>query len=94
MSCIKSRIKTLEKLSLVTCTDEVLVLLERTLSNVKPILSVDTKSVQPMIWQNRLDVSRLHKDEPAPRLSLHGLKQNAPNCYEDYIAIGKPRDIL
>lgn len=87
---IKNCIKTLEKLSLVTCSNEVLTMLERTLINVQPILQVDTRGVEPLIWQNELTLDRLHKDEVRNRLNSRDLKKNASGFFEDYIAVGVP----
>jgi len=81
-------IKSLEKVSLITCSDEVLFLFKRTLSNVQPILNVDTEGVSPMIWQNRLTFDRLHQDEVRNQLKPQDLKQNAASFFEDYLAIG------
>ena len=82
-------IKILEKLSLVTCSSDVLPLLERTLQNVEPILRVDTSKVEPLIWQNKLDSNLLHNDEPQVRLTTKDLKKNAAGFFEDYVAIGR-----
>lgn len=88
MTNIKSYIKTLEKLSLVTCSKDVLPLLERTLKNVEPILTVNTRGVEPLVWQNKLDITRLHDDKPQNSLNAKDLKKSASNFYEDYVAIG------
>lgn len=85
---IRNHIKRLEKLSLLTCTDQVIVLLEATLKNVQPILSVDTKGVEPLMWQNELAPDRLHDDRPNVRLSRKDLKRNAAGYHEDYISVG------
>lgn len=85
---IQHHIKKLEKLSLITCCSEVLPLLERTLKNVEPILSVDTKGVEPLMWQNDLTHDRLGVDNPNVRLTHGDLKRNASRFYEDYIVVG------
>lgn len=86
---IVKHIKKLEKLSLITCSKEVLPLLERALKNVEPILSVDTKGVKPLQWQNGIDLDRLHEDKPNLRLTARDLKKNAPRIYEDYVVVGR-----
>ena len=88
MTSIQNCIKTLERLSLVTCSRDVLPLLERTLKNVEPILRVDTKGVAPLLWQNELSADRLHNDEPNIRLDTKDLRRNASGFCEDYIGIG------
>lgn len=85
---IRNHIKTLEKLSLLTCSEEVLSLLERSLKNVEPILRANTKGVEPLLWFNNLGQERLHDDQPKVALTKNALKQNAAGFYEDYIAIG------
>lgn len=85
---IRGSIKTLEKLSLLTCSNEVLRLLERALENVEPILKVNTQGVEPLRWQNELNANQLHHDQPQIRLSSKDLKKNAAGFYEDYIAVG------
>lgn len=90
MTNIKNCIKTLEKLSLVTCSDEVLPLLERALKNVEPILSVDTRGVEPLLWQSKLDLRRLHDDKPLNTLGKKDIQKNANSFYEDYIVVGVP----
>lgn len=90
MTNIKNCIKTLEKLSLVTCSDEVLPLLERALKNVEPILSVDTRGVEPLLWQSKLDLRRLHDDKPLNTLNTKDIKKNAHSFYEDYVVVGVP----
>lgn len=87
---IRSCIKVLEKLSLVTCSNDVLPMLERTLKNIQPILEVDTRGVEPLIWQNELSFDRLHKDEVKNRLRSSDLKKNASGFFEDYITVGIP----
>lgn len=88
MSNVRKCIKDLERLSLLTCNSNVLELLERTLNNVKPILEVDTRDVVPLLWQNNLDINRLHSDTPVINLSPKNIKDNASNFHEDYIVIG------
>lgn len=90
MAKITECIKTLEKLSLLTCSSEVLPLLERTLKNVEPILGVDTRGVEPQQWQNELNIDRLHNDQTDIRLSQKDLKSNSKFFFEDYITIGRP----
>lgn len=90
MSSILNSIKTLEKLSLVTCSKEVLPLLDRALENVKGILEVDTKGLKPLLWQNELDIARLHSDKANITLDLKAIKQNAAGFHEDYISVGLP----
>lgn len=85
---IAKHIKTLEKLSLVTCSNEVLNLLERSLKNVEPILRVDTSGVEPLLWQNELSSDRMQDDQPKTSLTKKDLKVNAAGFYEDYIAVG------
>lgn len=88
MKTIRSCIKTLEKLSLLNCSEDVLPLLERALYNVEPILKVDTGSKEASIWQSELEMDRLHNDRVNAKLSLQDLKKNTSGFYEDYIAIG------
>lgn len=88
MSNIRARIKTLEKLSLITCSNEVLPLLERTLENVAPILKVDTRNTAPLLWQNVLAMERLHNDRVQVRLDTMDLKRNASGFCEDYVKVG------
>lgn len=90
MTNIKNSIKILEKLSLLTCSNEVLPLLERALMNVEPILKVDTQGVEPLLWQNKLNLERLNDDKPYNLLGTKDLKRNASSFYEDYIVIGVP----
>lgn len=87
---IRSCIKVLEKLSLVTCSNDVLQMLERALKNVQPILEVNTRGTEPLLWQNELSLDRLHKDEVRNRLRSSDLKRNASGFFEDYIAVGIP----
>ena len=87
---IRGCIKTLEKLSLVTCSEDVLQLLERALTNVEPILKVNTQGVEPLIWQNELNKNRLHNDEPRTNLDIEDLKKNAAGFFEDYVIVGLP----
>lgn len=86
---IRNHITKLEKLSLVTCTNEVQLLLERALKNVEPILSVDTKGVEPLLWQDELSPDRLTDDKPNARMTNKDLKTNASEFYEGYVAIGR-----
>lgn len=71
-----------------TCSKEVLPMLERTLANVEPILEVDTQKTEPLIWQNKLTLDRLHQDEIRNRLGPKDLQANAAGFFEDYIAVG------
>jgi Asp-tRNA(Asn)/Glu-tRNA(Gln) amidotransferase C subunit len=90
---IAKYIKTLEKLSLVTCSNEVLALLQRSLNNIEPILKVDTKGVEPLLWQNELSLDRLYDDQSKISLTKEDLKKNAKGFYEDYIVVGiLPKD--
>lgn len=92
ISTINKCIGTLEKLSLVTCSSGVLKLLEGTLKNVGPIVSVNTEGIKPMLWQHELSLDRLHPDKREPKLSKSDLKLNTTSFFEDYVAIGpKPR---
>lgn len=88
MSKFRDYITTLEKLSLVTCSKDVLPMLERALKNVEPILRVDTSNVAPLFWQNELDITRLLSCRNKPQLSLKDLERNTTNFYEDYIVVG------
>lgn len=88
MSSICGTIKVIEKLSLVTCTNEVLRLLEQTIANIDPVLKVDTKNRQPLVWQVELNLSQLREDYPSVKLTRDDLKKNASGFFEDYIAIG------
>ena len=88
MSTIQKCIHTLEKISLVTCSQDVLPLLERALKNVEPILKVNTEGVTPLLWQNYLDINRLHEDKPSIRLTIEDIQTNASGFYEDYIFFG------
>lgn len=88
MSTITKSIRKLEKLSLITCSKEVVQLLERSIDNVAPILSIDTKNVEPLIWQSNLDNQQLNEDVPNPSIDSRGLKTNVNNFFEDYVAIG------
>lgn len=88
MSTVQNCIKTLEKVSLVTCSKDVLLLLERTLKNVEPILAVDTRGVEPFIWQSKLSVNQLHEDRPDIKLTPLDLEKNATHFSEDYVVIG------
>lgn len=88
MSNIGNCVKTLEKLSLLSCSKEVLPLLERALKNVEPILEVDTTGVEPLLWQNNLDASRLHKDQTRTNLNFQDIRRNAKNHFEDYVVVG------
>ena len=85
---IRGCIRTLEKLSLVTCSNEVLIPLERSVKNVQPIFSVDTTSREPLIWLDELKTDRLHPDEIRINLSVETLKSNAPKFVEDYVVLG------
>lgn len=58
------------------------------MTNVQPILAVDTRDTEPLIWQNELDPKKLHKDEPNIKLVAKDLKKNATGYFEDYIAVG------
>lgn len=95
MPNISQHTKTLEKLSLITCSNEVMTLFERSLKNVEPIVRANTSGIEPLLWQNDLDIKRLHNDQPKVGLNKMELKQNAAGFYEDYIAVGlipKARD--
>lgn len=93
MKNIRSCVQTLEKLSLVTCSNDVLLLLERALRNVEPILKLDTSGTEASIWQNELRIDKLHNDQVDIKLSLKDLKRNAPGYFEDYVAVGlKPAE--
>lgn len=87
-SGIRNNIKTLERLSLVTCSIRVLSMLERTLANVQPLLKADTRGVEPMIWQNKLSFEKLNPDVVNNRLGPKDLEKNASGFFEDYIAVG------
>ena len=88
MANIKNCLQTLEKLSLLTCSETVLPLLERALINVEPVLKVDTRNVDPLLWQNELTLDRLHPDQVQVKLGPRDLEKNAPRFFEDYIAVG------
>lgn len=92
MPNIRGCIKTLEKLSLITCSNEVLPLLERALDNVQPILELKTEGAEPLLWQNEITIDRLNRDQVNVKLSVKDIKKNASGFYEDYIAIGKPKN--
>lgn len=88
MLTIRQSIRKLEKLSLITCSEEILQLLERSIKNVEPILAVDVKKCEPLIWQNRLGYQRLNEDKPKPSIDSKSMKRNVNNMLEDYVAIG------
>lgn len=83
-----STIKILEKLSLLSASKDVIQLFERSLSNVQPILKLNIKDVEPLIWQTELDFARLHQDVPKTRLDLSNISKNASNMMEDYVVVG------
>lgn len=89
MSPIRGCLHTLERLSLVSCSSEVLKLLEQSLKNIEPMLQVDTKGKDPLIWQKETELERLHCDEVRPRLDLKSVKANAPKFIEDYVVVGR-----
>lgn len=88
MAPIRDCIKALEKLSLVSCSEDVLRLLERSIGNIKPMLEVDVRNQEPLIWQNYLKINRLHPDKAITRLNPRDVKENAPKFVEDYVAVG------
>lgn len=91
MSKFHSYIAVLEKCSLVTCSKDVLPLLERTLENVKPILNLNLSGPE-LLWQNGIEMNRLRSDKNSDnRLSIEDLRRNASGYYEDYVAIGLPK---
>lgn len=89
MAPIRDCLNILEKLSLLS-SKNIVNLLERSVCNVEPILRVDTKGKDPMLWQNELDLDRLHKDEARPQ-KISPLS-NAPNIMEDYVVVGRPKN--
>lgn len=88
-SKVRGVIPLLERLSLITCTEDVLTKMELCLKNVEPILNVDTKDVEPMIWITNLPPSKMHEDIIRCKLSRNDLKMNAPRMVEDYFVVGK-----
>lgn len=93
MKTVRSCIQTLEKLSLLDCSKDVLPLLERALQNVEPILKVDTGGKEASVWQSKLNIDNLHDDQINVRLTLKDLRRNAPGFCEDYITVGiKPKN--
>lgn len=91
MSKISDSIKLLEKLSLISCSKEVLWLLERALTNVEPITTIATEGKGRLIWQNGIDMRRLHKDQVNVKMNAKDLRRNAAGYFEDYISIGLTR---
>lgn len=90
MPNIQNCVKQLEKVSLLTCSNDVLQLLERALKNVEPILKIDGRRVKPLLWQNELDWGRMNDGVPKPKLGVKDLEKNAKTFYEDYVAVGIP----
>lgn len=88
MTGIRNCVKQLEKLSLITCSNDVLILLERALGNVEPILKINGHNVKPLLWQNNLSLDRIHNDIPKARLNTKDLERNTSRFFEDYVSVG------